>query len=269
MFMPIPVLPLGSAGTTPEITLPMMPNSPRPGFRLHLPWLLLTVAGVSVFVSLGRWQWHKAAEKRADEASFATTSHLPATMLEDRSLGNLPRYSPIEVTGRYDAAHQFLLDNVIEGGRAGYEVLTPLVLADGRWVLVNRGWLPLVKHARSELPEVQQDLPVGPVTIRGRVDELPVPGLAAGRVPATAGSDWPRVTSFPQTADLGAALGQPVEPRQILLAADEPGGYLRNWHPASASFPPERHIAYAVQWWSLACLAAGLYLFMNFRRRKE
>lgn len=247
----------------------MTPNSPPTGFRLQLPWLLITVAGVSAFVALGRWQWHQAAKKRVLEASFIAMENTPATPLAERSLGDLPRYYPVEVTGRYDTAHQILLDNVIENGQAGYQVLTPLELTDGRWVLVNRGWLPLVKHARSELPEVQQDLSAGLLTIRGRVDELPVPGLAAGRVPATSGSSWPRVTSFPQSADLGAALGHPIEPRQILLAADLPGGYLRNWRPASASFPPERHVAYAVQWWSLACLAAGLYLFMNLRRRKE
>jgi surfeit locus 1 family protein len=259
MFMPFP-----------EITLPMTPNSPpRPGFRLHLPWLLLTVAGMSVFVALGRWQWQRAAEKRVIEAAFVAAASAPATPLGAGSLGSLPRYSPIEATGQYDAAHSFLLDNVTEGGQAGYQIVTPLELTDGRWILVNRGWVPLVKRARSELPEVQQNLPAGVVTIRGLVDELPVPGLAAGRVPATSGSAWPRVTSFPQTADLGAALGHPVEPRQILLAADEPGGYLRNWKPASASFPPDRHVAYAVQWWSLACLVVGLYLFMNFRRRKE
>jgi cytochrome oxidase assembly protein ShyY1 len=86
-------------------------------------------------------------------------------------------------------------------------------------------------------------------------------------VPATAGNGWPRVTSFPQTADLSAALGRPLEPRQLLLEADQPGGYLRNWQPASASFPPERHQAYAVQWWSLAALAAGLFLYTNLTRR--
>ena len=247
--------------------MPLTLRSERLELRLPLPWLLLTVAGVCVFVALGRWQWHRAAEKRLIEASFTATTAAAAQPLAGRPLSALPRYSQVEVSGRYDAAHQFLLDNITQAGQAGYEVLTPLELGEGRWLLVNRGWVPLVRSSRSELPDVQRDRPDGQVTLQGRVDELPVTGLAAGRAPATAGQGWPRVTSFPQSADLAAALGRSLETRQLLLAPDLPGGYLRNWQPSSASFPPERHIAYAVQWWSLACLAAGLYLFMNIRRR--
>jgi len=221
---------------------------------------------MALFAALGRWQWQRAADKRQVETAFAAASSV-AQPLAGRPLAALPRYSPVEVLGTYDAEHQFLLDNITSGGQAGYEVLTPLALADGRWLLVNRGWLPLVNRSRAALPEVHGAVPDGLLTLHGLVDELPVTGLPSGRVAATASPGWPRLTSFPQTADLAAALGRPLEPRQLLLAADQPGGYLRNWQPSSASFPPERHQAYAVQWWSLAGLAAGLYLFMNLKRR--
>lgn len=242
-------------------------RTPRLELRLPLPWLLLTAAGVCLFVLLGRWQWHRAAEKRLVAVAFAATADDGTQPLGGRSLAALPRYGQIQVSGRYDVAHQFLLDNITREGQAGYEVLTPLQLDDGRSLLVNRGWLPLPRNSRSELPDVAAAVPAATTLIRGRVDELPAAGLAAGRMPATSGQGWPRVTSFPQTPDLAAALGRPLEPRQVLLAPDLPGGYLRNWQPSSASFPPERHVAYAVQWWSLACLAAGLYLVMNLKRR--
>lgn len=247
--------------------MPLTFRTARLEFHLRLPWLLLTVAGVCLFVALGRWQWNRAGEKQRVETAFKASAAAGAQPLAGRSLGALPRYAQVEVSGRYDAAHQFLLDNMTQDGQAGYEVLTPLELGDGRWLLVNRGWVPLVRSGRSERPDVQRGLPAGLVTVQGRIDELPVAGLAAGRAPATAVEGWPRITSFPQTADLAAALGRSLEPRQLLLAPDLPGGYLRNWRPSSASFPPERHVAYAVQWWSLACLAAGLYLFMNIKRR--
>ena len=62
------------------------------------------------------------------------------------------------------------------------------------------------------------------------------------------------------------ALGRAVEPGQLLLGADQPHGYQRDWRPGSASFGPERHLAYAVQWWSFAALAVFLLLFLNLRR---
>lgn len=247
--------------------MPLTFRTARLELRLPLPWLALTLTGICLFVALGRWQWHRAAEKRLIATSFAAAATVSGQPLAGRSLAGLPRYAEVEASGRFDAEHQFLLDNITRGGQAGYEVLTPLELEDGRWVLVNRGWVPLVRNGRSELPDVQHELPPGVVTVRGRVDELPVAGLDSGRTPAATVQGWPRIASFPRTSDLAAALGRPLESRQLLLAAEAPGGYLRNWQPSSASFPPERHIAYAVQWWSLACLAAGLYLVMNTKRR--
>lgn len=249
-----------------ECLVPAAIRFQRRELRLSLPWLALAALGVALFASLGRWQWHRAAEKRQLQQEFASalTHRQP---LGSHRTAELPRYSQVEVRGRYDGAHQFLLDNRTQDGQAGYEVLTPLQLTDGRWLLVNRGWVPLVGRQRTVLPDVAlHDVPEERPVV-GLLDDFPVAGLAAGRVPPGADSGWPRLTSFPQAGDLAASLGQPIEARQLLLLADQPDGYARNWQPASASFPPERHLAYAVQWWSLAGLAAGLYVVLNLKRR--
>ena len=237
--------------------------------EFHSPWwaLLLTAAAIAGFVALGRWQWHRAAEKRALVAAFDAGTGAAAP-LGNRAPGSMRRYAHVEVRGRYDAAHQFLLDNINRGPAVGYEVLTPLQLDDGRWLLVNRGWLPLVDGGRQRLPDVRFE-PGDGRTLRGRVDELPVAGIAAGRQPPALTGAWPRLTSFPRSADLAAALGHGVESRQLLLAADAPDGYRRDWQGAGSGFGPERHIAYAVQWWGLAALAAGLFVLMNLRLKSR
>jgi surfeit locus 1 family protein len=233
--------------------------------EFHGPWwaLALTLAAVAGCVALGRWQWHRAAEKRALADAFAAGAAV-VEPLGSRAVAALPRYQSIEVHGHYDVAHQFLLDNISRGAAAGYEVLTPLQLDDGRWLLVNRGWLPLVEGERQRLPDVRFE-PDGARWLRGRLDELPAGGIAAGRQPPPLAGPWPRVTSFPRSTELAAALGHAVEPRQLLLAADAPDGYRRDWQGAGAGFGPERHIAYAVQWWAFAALAAGLFVLMNLR----
>jgi surfeit locus 1 family protein len=234
-------------------------------FRASGLMTLLAIAGIAVFILLGRWQWHRADQKRAALASFETGATSQIQALGDRPLASIARYSRITVSGRYQGEHQFLLDNIGRDGRAGYEVLTPLTLADGRTLLVNRGWIALRDGGRERLPDIM--LPAaGELSVTGRVDELPVAGLSLGHAAPTIGPDWPKLTSFPTSAELGAALGRSVEPRQLLLDAGLPAGYRRDWQPANVGFGPERHVAYAVQWWSLAMLVAVLYVVINLRR---
>lgn len=243
-----------------------MPLSLRLGSRrLHAAWywLLLVMAGAALFYSLGLWQWHRAGEKRALQQAF-NQGATGVQWLGQNSSATLPRYARVRVSGRYDTQHQFLLDNVIRNGRAGYEVLTPLRLADQRTLLVNRGWLPLVGGARSVLPDIA--LQASDVTIEGLLDELPVSGLREGRAAPSTDANWPKLTSFPTAAELGTALGTPLEPRQLLLSANAADGYRRDWQPASIGFGPERHIAYAVQWWSLGVLAVVLFFALNLKR---
>lgn len=234
------------------------------------PWFaLLSAAALVLFIQLGRWQWHRAAEKRALADAFAQgTAQIVA--LGAQPLAGLPRYTQVRLRGRYDGAHQFLLDNMARDGRAGFEVLTPLRLDDGRLVLVNRGWLPQ-GVSRAALPDIGITTPAS-VELTGRIDHLPVAALAMGRAPPAAGAGWPKLTSFPVSGDLADALlaagaSGPLEAGQVLLGADQPQGYRRDWQPASAGFPPERHMAYAIQWWALAALAAVLFVVMNLRKR--
>src|SRR5271170_4550176 len=125
----------------------------------------------------------------------------------------------------------------------------------------------LPAEGRARLPDVAFDAPAD-VTAVVRIDELPVTGLAMGRAPPDGGASWPKRTSFPDSAQLAAALGRPVEARQLLLDADQPQGYRRDWKPGSAGFGPERHLAYAIQWWGLAALTVVLLVVLNLKRRK-
>ena len=231
--------------------------------------LVLTLAACALFVALGRWQWqrgeYRAAQWRSFERDEGTRDADAAT------LGALPRYTRVRLHGAFDGAHQFLLDNISEGGRAGYYVVTPLRLQSGTAVLVNRGWVPGSGY-REQLPDVT--LPAGDAvqTHTGRTGMLPVAGLASGRVAPPASGPWPRLASFPLESELAAVLPYPVAPGVLLLDADAGAGaaatpgLLRNWRPPGLA--PERHYSYAVQWWAFAALAVVLFAVLNLRRKK-
>ncbi|MEX0733715.1 MAG: SURF1 family protein [Steroidobacteraceae bacterium] len=214
-----------------------------------------TVAAVVLFAALGEWQLGRATEKRALAAEFARAG--PA--LEWRQLpSEAPRFQRVSVRGRYDTDRQFLLDNMSHAGRPGVQVLTPLLLADGSAVLVNRGWLPF-GATREDLPEV----PVGDElrAITGRIDELPRPPI---ELAAEAPAGWPKLVQYPRIKELSDLLDRDLDPRVILLDPAEPEGFVRAWTVPGT--PPTRHLAYAVQWFAFAALAVAIWLVLSLRR---
>src|SRR4051812_36803830 len=118
-------------------------------FRPRLWALAIALAVCAAGIALGRWQNGRADEKRA----LAT------------------KVQRIVVRGEFLPEHTVLLDNKLHRGRVGYEVVTPLRLADGIHVLVNRGWIEAPRR-REQLPEV--------ATPRGRVR---IEGVILARLP--------------------------------------------------------------------------------------
>jgi surfeit locus 1 family protein len=155
-----------------------------------------------------------------------------------------------------------LIDNKVRGGRPGYEVVTPFKLApSNRYVLVDRGWVAQ-GPTRKQLPSVQT--PAGVVQIVGRAT---IPSKRYLELKADTGEGTLR-----QNLDIeriAAASGLTllpfvVEQTEPVAPPDE---LLRDWPPPD--FGIERHLAYMMQWYSLAALAVVLWLVLNWRRRLE
>ena len=101
-----------------------------PSRRSFLVPTLATMLAVALFVSAGLWQRDRMQQKQAlravlDAAAAQAPAALPAP--DDWTAW---RFRPVRVTGTFDAAHQVLIDNRVHGGRVGYDVVTPLTLAD-------------------------------------------------------------------------------------------------------------------------------------------
>ncbi|MBM4195810.1 MAG: SURF1 family protein [Gammaproteobacteria bacterium] len=234
-----------------------------PARRFQPPlWASLgTLVLGGAFVGLGNWQLDRSEQKDVLFERFDTGSAgAPAPAPTDGAALATQRYAVIMASGGYDVAHQVLLDARTRDGRAGYEVLTPLV-GDGTALLVNRGWIP-ANPDRRKLP----DLAVGdaPRQVTGLLDALPRAALRAGPSDTRPDLPWPRVMLYPTAADLAQALGYPVRDYQLLLDPVGADGFDRRWRPALLT--PVEHIGYAVQWFALAGLVVVLYVVLNWRR---
>jgi surfeit locus 1 family protein len=238
----------------------------------HWARTAVAVAGLALFgalfASLGAWQLRRADENRTLAEQFAAGGS--ATPLGDppASLTDSNRFHRMEVRGTYVAAPQFLLDNMLHDGIAGYHVLTALrVEGSTRRLIVNRGWIGGGSDRRT-LPDVSAS--TEPRTITGRIERLPQPGLRlAESAPPAPTSTTERVTvvEYPTMTDLAERLGQPLFDYQLLLDPAEPGGYARDWRAPGVD--PERNLVYAGQWLLLAVGALGAAVTIAIRSSRR
>src|SRR5437764_10468214 len=112
---------------------------------------LATLVGAALLVSLGVWQLRRLAWKEALIAAAESRAHAaPVAIPPPAQWAGLKsseyEYRRVEARGTYDYSHQELVFGALEPrgryGGVGYFVMTPLRLADGSAIVVNRGFVP-------------------------------------------------------------------------------------------------------------------------------
>jgi surfeit locus 1 family protein len=228
-------------------------------FEAQLLPTCLVILLLAALLALGFWQLSRMREKQVLFAEFAAGTQSTVDLASLRA-DSSARYQHASVSGHYDSEHQVLLDNMTHAGQAGYRVLTPLTFGADRTVLVDRGWIPL-GPSRQLLPGVEVSSEDRKVA--GRLDELPRAGIHLATT-AEPNAPWPQVLSYPTMNEVHAVLPRDLFPYVLLLDADQPDGYVREWQPAT--FPPSRHLGYAVTWFALAATLLVIYLATHLRR---
>lgn len=158
-------------------------------FALNKRWLgylVLAVAFAIACVLLSRWQFSRQTETQAEVNKINTNYSAPPQPIGD-VLGSTRAYSPadewmpVRMTGTYLIKDELLVRGRPYGGQPGFEVLTPLRLANGSVFIVDRGWLPTGQSKDS--PDVVPAPPKGTVTVVARLQagEPTLPGRSAPR----------------------------------------------------------------------------------------
>lgn len=224
---------------------------------------------VIVFVLAGIWQLQRGQTKASmltqrEAASKAPArAFLPALAEQQETLDTLygKKY---KARGHYDSAHQILQDNQVFAGRAGYHVWTPLILADGRRLLVDRGWISRGTGGRAQPPV--PPAPSGLMAVQGRFRALPEPGLRLGQPPPCKPTTWPRILNYPTIETVRCLYPAAVINGLLLLDEDAAHGFERNWQLDIGGMSPARHYAYAAQWFALAAAVIVVFFVVNMKR---
>lgn len=104
------------------------------------------LAAFVVFVLLGSWQvqrrtWKLALIERVEERVHAPAAPAPGPDSWSSVNAAADEYRHVSLAGEYQHDKETLVQAVTEKG-SGFWVMTPLRLADGNSVLVNRGFVP-------------------------------------------------------------------------------------------------------------------------------
>lgn len=248
---------------------------------------VVAIALAALFVRLGFWQLDRHGERSAGVRARAERAVAPS--LEWTRPGDVPADTTgllgrrARLTGRWDRAGEVILRSRTLDGRAGAEVLTPLLVGDerGQVVMVLRGWLPAPDGLH---PDLAAALPAPRLssaaegTTTAASDAAPDGQTAPdGAAPALAAVEGVLISSRDgrggqplrveiagrshlAIAGLDLALiraESSLDPTPHVLRADDP--------PPNAALRPARavetdtgpHLSYAIQWFSFAAIALG------------
>ena len=219
--------------------------------RMIIP-ALFGVAGCAVLVSLGLWQLDRAGQKAGLIAEMEARIFEPPQPLP-MVVSEADRYLPVEVSGLFLSDHVFVLSARRTEG-PGFHLLQAFEAADGRRIMVERGFLP--EAARQ------------------------APALVSTETAQLAGNlHWPRDTNRHTPAyDAGRnlAFGRDLPELARLLGTEEILVVLRQSNPAHPVIQPvpvynvsipDPHLGYAVHWFLMALAWAGMTVFFLWRIR--
>lgn len=234
--------------------------------RFGLFALATTLLVCFAFARLGMWQLSRAAEKvsmmeKASDAAAQVVSADLGSIDFERDL-----YRRYHLSGQFLPERQFLLDNRIRGGRAGFEVVSLFQrTGDGGYVLVNRGWVA-AGASRQQLPSIA--LTGDPVVgLQARLVR-PSQGFALGPAIEIEHRDWPRLLQYIDYDAIASALGLALEFDAVFVAEPEQPQVLQyNFQPVANG--PEKHYAYAFQWFAMLVAMLTIYLYLTFAKRND
>ncbi len=236
--------------------------------NISLPWLIFTLIIFSGLIKLGFWQSDRALDKEHRLERMAVLQQQNAvslaevlTLAANNEQSDYLNDFPVSIEGEFAADIVFLLDNQTNKNSLGYRVYQ--VVKSGEYaVLVNLGWVQGSIN-RQELPKV--NALVGQYNFQGHIRFIEK-GIMLMEQKLEV-NQWPLRVQQIELKKFSTLIGVQLLPFVVYLDKNEPLGFDKNWQPIV--MPPEKHRAYAFQWFSLAIAWLSLMIWASYRFAKE
>ncbi len=232
----------------------------RPGL-----WLTLcSLISFALLIGLGVWQLQRLDWKTTMIAERAARLEAPALTLPARIVvPEALELRRVTLTGRF-LDREFHLGGRSHRGEVGFHIVMPLLLEDGRTILVDRGWVPAPLRDPARRPESR---PAGPVALQAVLRSGGWKGRALFRPDNAPQDNYWIWLDLPQMAEQ-AALERPIT---ALYAVALPAEGASDGLPIASAPSLEirnDHLQYALTWFSLAVALAVIYVMLSLRREE-
>ncbi|WP_306261747.1 SURF1 family protein [Pararhizobium sp. IMCC21322] len=235
---------------------------------------IVSAIALIVLLSLGTWQVQRMHWK--EDLISSVTARLasePAVLPPPAEWSALDpdsyQYRRIAVTGRYLHAHEQRAYMVVSSpkggplGGQGHWVMTPLELADGAVVWINRGFVPL-HLADQDITTGQTEI----VTLKGLMRPPEKAGFATpGNESGFDGKLWFVRDPAAMTLQTSLESGAVVAPFFVDLEAGN-GPALPQAGETTIAFS-NRHLGYVLTWYGIALTLIGVFVAFAAREYRK
>ena len=228
-----------------------------------------TVIGVALLIGLGDWQLRRLAWKEALIAAVETRAH--AAPVDAPPESEWPRLDPavyeykrVRLSGVFEGSRQVAVFRALAEPRGryggpGYLVMTPLQLADGATVLVDRGFVPEAQKAAAG-----DGLGGGATTVVGLMRASETRNWFTPPDDPTSGQWFTR-----DVATIARAQGLTrTAPFFIDADAGDDPAALPEGGETIVEFP-NNHLSYALTWFGMAAAMVGVFVAYAASRLRE
>ncbi len=227
-------------------------------FELKLFPTICFILALSILLSLSAWQFKRLSWKNALIDYRVSQFEGEPVKLEEVVDPSKNEFKKILVNGTIKDDYEFFMPALSKNGNNGYHILVPLMLSEKKYIIYDRGWIPLEKREKNKRTNESLNL----------TKEY----IAVIRIPGRKGYFQPKNDSeknfwfFVEPSLMEKKVNLPLEKNFYLEAVESGSGgfpiggqtriYLRN-----------NHLQYALTWLMLAASLVGVFFFRNLKKK--
>ncbi|SNT75144.1 SURF1 family protein [Paracoccus seriniphilus] len=213
---------------------------------------ILGIVGCAILISLGMWQLRRLAWKEAMLEQIQAGIEAPAVPLPEKIDPSM-KYMPVTVSGTTTGDEIDMLSGSKDQG-GGYQIISRFVTDTGRAIMVDRGFVP------QEMRHLQR----GPT-------RLVVQGNLHWPAEVSSSTPKPNLDENIWFARDVPAMAEVLDTEPVLVVASFVEGDAQGVQPIPVAIDgiPNNHLSYAMQWFMIAAVWAGMTVALIWRIRQS